>query len=89
MERSLKQDLKAPLEYRFFDRAENGEGTITYSAALLPDACGKIRDYLRTELTAYVFKQKDFYAHTLALFSLGYDRHIFSLSPDGRIVLGK
>lgn len=89
MERSLKQDLKAPLEYRFFDRAENGEGTIAYSAALLPDACGKIRDYLRTELTAYVFKQKDFYAHTLALFSLGYDRHIFSLSPDGRIVLGK
>lgn len=86
MEKSLNRDLKAPQEYNFYYRNINGKGSIAYSAALLPNAKGKIKDYLRTELNSYVFKQKDFYAHTLALFSLGCDRHIFSLSPEGRIV---
>ena len=89
MEKSINKDLKAPLEYNFFDRVEKGEGTIAYSAALLPDAKGKIKDYLRTELNSYVFKQKDFYAHPLALFSLGYDKHLFSLAPNGKIILNK
>lgn len=53
----------------------------------MPDAKGKIKDYLRTKLKSYVFKPHDFYAHTLALFSLGYDSNCFSLAPDGRIVV--
>ena len=87
MEKSLNKDLKAPLEYNFFDKVESGEGSIAYTAALLPDAKGKIKDYLRTQLKSYVFKPHDFYTHTLALFSLGYDRNCFSLAPDGRIMV--
>ena len=87
MEKSLNKDLKAPLEYNFFDKVESGDGSIAYTAALMPDAKGKIKDYLRTKLKSYVFKPHDFYAHTLALFSLGYDRNCFSLAPDGRIVI--
>ena len=79
--------LKSPLEYNFFDKVESGDGSIAYTAALMPDAKGKIKDYLRTKLKSYVFKPHDFYAHTLALFSLGYDRNCFSLAPDGRIVV--
>ncbi|HJI59865.1 MAG TPA: glycosyl hydrolase family 8 [Succinivibrionaceae bacterium] len=87
MEKSLNKDLKAPLEYNFFDKVESGDGSIAYTAALMPDAKGKIKDYLRTKLKSYVFKPHDFYAHTLALFSFGYDRNCFSLAPDGRIVV--